>query len=173
MIRTAILTVSDRSAAGRREDRSVQAVREVLATGPFVEVDYQVVPDEQAIIRSKLRILTEGDGVDLVLTTGGTGLALRDRTPEATLEVVERTVPGLAEAMRAAGARDDPRAWLSRSVVGVRRSTLVVNLPGSPLGAQTSLAAIAGILPHAVDIVQGRTGQGGTRPPAAPDDGHA
>jgi molybdenum cofactor synthesis domain-containing protein len=142
MIRTAILTVSDRSAAGRREDRSVQAVREVLATGPFVEVDYQVVPDEQAIIRSKLRILTEGDGVDLVLTTGGTGLALRDRTLEATLEVVERPVPGLAEAMRAAGAR-------------------------------SSLAAIAGILPHAVDVVQGRTGEGGTRPPAAPEDGHA
>ncbi|MFO8150184.1 MAG: MogA/MoaB family molybdenum cofactor biosynthesis protein [Trueperaceae bacterium] len=173
MIRTAILTVSDRSAAGRREDRSVQAVREVLATGPFVEVDYQVVPDEQAIIRSKLRILTEGDGVDLVLTTGGTGLALRDRTPEATLEVVERTVPGLAEAMRAGGARDDPRAWLSRSVVGVRRATLVVNLPGSPAGARSSLAAIAGVLPHAVDVVQGRTGEGGTRAPAAPEDGHA
>ncbi len=172
MIRTAILTVSDRSAAGRRDDRSVQALREVLATGPFVEVDYLVVPDEQAIIRSKLRILTEGEGVDLVLTTGGTGLALRDRTPEATLEVVERTVPGLAEAMRAAGARDDPRAWLSRAVVGVRRVTMVVNLPGSPAGARTSLAAIADVLPHAIDIVQGRGGETGGRPLAAPDDHH-
>ena len=171
MIRTAILTVSDRSAAGRREDRSVQALREVLATGPFVEVDYQVVADEQAIIRSKLRLLTEGEGVDLVLTTGGTGLALRDRTPEATLEVVERSVPGLAEAMRAAGAREDPRASLSRGVVGVRRATLVVNLPGSPAGARASLAAIAGVLPHAVDVVQGRSGSG-DRPPAAPDDWH-
>jgi molybdopterin adenylyltransferase len=171
MIRTAILTVSDRSAAGRREDLSVQALREVLAQGPFVEVDYQVVPDEQAIIRSKLRILTEG-GVDLVLTTGGTGLALRDRTPEATLEVVERTVPGLAEAMRAAGARDDPRAWLSRAVVGVRRSTMVVNLPGSPAGARASLAAIAGVLPHAIDVVQARAAGGGGPAPAAPADGH-
>jgi molybdopterin adenylyltransferase len=169
MIRTAILTVSDRSAAGQREDRSVQALREVLSEGPFVEVEYQVVPDEQAIIRSKLRILTEG-GIDLVLTTGGTGLALRDRTPEATLEVVERVVPGLAEAMRAGGARDDARAWLSRGVVGVRKSTLVVNLPGSPAGARASLAAIARVLPHAVDVLQGRGGSGPA--PAAPADGH-
>jgi molybdopterin adenylyltransferase len=171
MIRTAILTVSDRSAAGQREDRSVQALREVLSEGPFVEVEYQVVPDEQAIIRSKLRILTEG-GIDLVLTTGGTGLALRDRTPEATLEVVERVVPGLAEAMRAAGARDDARAWLSRGIVGVRKSTLVVNLPGSPTGARASLAAIAGVLPHAVDVLQGREAGGPGPAPAAPADGH-
>jgi len=171
MIRTAILTVSDSSAAGRREDRSVHAVREVLALGPFVEVDYQVVPDEQALIRSRLRILTES-GVDLVVTTGGTGLALRDRTPEATLEVVERIVPGLAEAMRAAGAREDPRAWLSRGVVGVRKSTLVVNLPGSPDGARSSLAAIAAVLPHAVDVVQGRVAGGPGPAPAAPRDGH-
>jgi molybdopterin adenylyltransferase len=171
MIRTAILTVSDRSAAGQREDRSVQALREVLAQGPFVEVDYHVVPDEQPIIRSKLRILTEG-GIDLVLTTGGTGLALRDRTPEATLEVVERVVPGLAEAMRAEGARDDPRAWLSRGIVGVRKSTLVVNLPGSPTGARASFAAIARVLPHAVDVLQGRVADGPGAAPAAPADGH-
>jgi len=170
MIRTAILTVSDRSAAGRREDRSVQALREVLATGPFVEVDYQVVPDEQAMIRSKLRLLTDGDDVDLVLTTGGSGLAVRDRTPEATLEVIERTVPGLAEAMRAAGSREDPRAWLSRSVAGVRRATLIVNLPGSPAGARSSLSAIAAVLPHAVDVIQARGGERGA--PAAPDDWH-
>lgn len=157
MIRTALLTVSDRSAAGRREDRSVQAVREVLATGPFVEVDYQVVPDEQAMIRSKLRIMTEDDTVDLVLTTGGTGLAPRDRTPEATLEVVERVIPGLAERMRAVGVAADPRAALSRGVVGVRRGTLVVNLPGSPAGARTSFAAVADVLEHAIDQLQGRT----------------
>lgn len=171
MIRTAILTVSDSSAAGRREDRSVHALREVLAQGPFVEVDYQVVPDEQAMIRAKLRILTES-GIDLVVTTGGTGLALRDRTPEATLEVVERTVPGLAEAMRAEGGRDDPRAWLSRGVVGVRRTTLVVNLPGSPAGARASLAAIVRVLPHAVDVIQGRSAGGPGSEPAAPHDGH-
>lgn len=157
MIRTALLTVSDRSAAGRREDRSVQALREVLATGPFVEVDYQVVPDEQAMIRSKLRIMTEDDTVDLVLTTGGTGLAPRDRTPEATLEVVERVIPGLSELMRAVGVREDPRAALSRGVVGVRRGSLIVNLPGSPIGARSSLVAVVGVLEHAIDQIQGRT----------------
>jgi molybdopterin adenylyltransferase len=165
MIRTALLTVSDRSAAGRREDRSVQALREVLATGPFVEVDYQVVPDEQAMIRSKLRIMTEDDTVDLVLTTGGTGLAPRDRTPEATLEVVERVIPGLSETMRAVGVREDPRAALSRGVVGVRRGSLIVNLPGSPDGARTSLVAVIGVLEHAIDQIQGRTGH-----PATDDD---
>ncbi len=157
MIRTALLTVSDRSAAGRREDRSVQALREVLATGPFVEVDYQVVPDEQAMIRSKLRIMTEDDTVDLVLTTGGTGLAPRDRTPEATLEVVERVIPGLSEVMRAAGVRENPHAALSRGIVGVRRGSLIVNLPGSPGGARSSFAAVVGVLEHAIDQIQGRT----------------
>lgn len=165
MIRTALLTVSDRSAAGRREDRSVQALREVLATGPFVEVDYQVVPDEQAMIRSKLRIMTEDDTVDLVLTTGGTGLAPRDRTPEATLEVVERVIPGLAELMRAVGVQEDPRAALSRAVVGVRRGSLIVNLPGSPRGARTSLVAVIGVLEHTIDQIQGRTAH-----PATDDD---
>ncbi len=165
MIRTALLTVSDRSAAGRREDRSVQALREVLATGPFVEVDYQVVPDEQAMIRSKLRIMTEDDTVDLVLTTGGTGLAPRDRTPEATLEVVERVIPGLAERMRSVGVGEDPRAALSRGIVGVRRGSLIVNLPGSPAGARTSLVAVLGVLQHAIDQIQGRTAH-----PATDDD---
>jgi len=166
MVRTAILTVSDRSAAGTREDTSVQELRRLLASGPFIEVDYQVVPDEQAMIRAKLRLWSDQDTVDLVLTTGGTGLALRDRTPEATLEVVERQVPGLAELMRARGAASNPLAALSRSVVGVRRNTLIVNLPGSPKGAAESLEAILNVLPHAVDIILGETR-------SAPRDHHA
>jgi molybdenum cofactor synthesis domain-containing protein len=155
MVRTAILTVSDRGAAGQREDTSVQEIRRLLQAGPFVEVDYQVVPDEQAMIRAKLRLWCDQDTVDLVLTNGGTGLALRDRTPEATREVIEREVPGLAELMRAHSVASNPHAALSRGLVGIRRRTLVVNLPGSPRGARESLEAVIGVLPHAIDTILG------------------
>lgn len=156
MIRTALLTVSNRAADGQREDRSVRGLRELLASGPFVEVDYQVVPDEQAMIRSKLRLLADADGVDLVLTIGGTGLGLRERAPEATLEVLDRPVPGLPERMRAVGADDDPVALLSRGVAGVRGSTVIVNLPGEPERARRALAAVMAALPEAVAAVQVR-----------------
>ncbi|HEX7021423.1 MAG TPA: MogA/MoaB family molybdenum cofactor biosynthesis protein [Trueperaceae bacterium] len=165
MIRTAILTVSDRGASGERVDTSVQEIRTLLQKGPFAEVDYQVVPDEQAMIRSKLRVWADGEGVDLILTTGGTGLALRDRTPEATREVIERDIPGMAELMRLAGMKKNRKAALSRGVCGVRRSTLIVNLPGSPKGAHESLEAILGILPHAVDTITGQK-------KSAPEDWH-
>lgn len=155
MIRTAILTVSDRGAAGEREDTTVGAVRNVLAAGPYVEVDYQLVPDEQALIRARLRLWCDSDEVDLILTNGGTGLGLRDRTPEATRDVIERDVPGIAELMRARGAQHSPLAALSRALAGVRRKTLIVNLPGSPDGARQSLEAVTGVLGHAVDLVAG------------------
>ncbi len=155
MIRTAILTVSDRGSSGQRVDTTVSELRTLLSQGPFSEVDYQIVPDEQAMIRSKLRIWAEGDAVDLVLTTGGTGLSLRDRTPEATREVIEREVPGLAELIRLTGMQKNRKAALSRAVAGVRRHTLIVNLPGSPKGARESLEAIIGILPHAIDTIVG------------------
>src|SRR5690606_41925215 len=96
MVRPAILSVSDKGAAGEREDGSAQAIRQLLKDGPFVEVDYQLVPDEQALLRAKLRLWTDSDGVDLVLTTGGTGLSRKDRTPEETDEVIEPRAPGLA-----------------------------------------------------------------------------
>jgi molybdenum cofactor synthesis domain-containing protein len=156
MIRTALLSVAGRAVGGQHEDRSVQAIREVLAAGAFVEVDFQVVPDEQALIRAKLRLLTEDDAVDLVLTTGGIGLAPRDRAPEATLEVVEREIPGIAEAMRAAAAHVDPRGVLGRGVAGVRRGTLVVNLPASPESARAALTAVAPVLAAASAAVRGR-----------------
>lgn len=165
MVRTSILTVSDRGAAGQREDASAQEIRKILQAGPFVEVDYQVLPDEQAMVRAKLRVWSDSDKIDLILTTGGTGIATRDRTPEATRDVVEREVPGLAEAMRAAGAATSPLALLSRGIAGIRSRTLIVNLPGSPRGAGESLAAIIGVLPHAVDLLR-------ARPANAPDDWH-
>lgn len=155
MYRTAILTVSDEGAAGRREDTTVQALRDVLDDGPFVEVDYELVPDEQARIRAKLRLWSDADDVDLILTCGGTGLSRRDRTPEATREVIDRDVPGLAEWMRAEGARSTPLAVLSRGVAGTRRGTLIVNLPGNPRGASEALSALLPVLPHALDVIQG------------------
>ncbi|MDF1523681.1 MAG: molybdopterin-binding protein [Trueperaceae bacterium] len=151
MIRTALLTVSDRGAGGPAEDRTVQAIREVLAGGSFVEVDYQVVPGEQARIRAKLRVLTENADVDLVLTVGGVGLAPRDRLPEAMAEVAERQVPGLVAAMQAAATRIDPLAALARLAVAVRRDTLVVNLPETADAARAALATIAGVLPTACE----------------------
>ncbi len=155
MVRTALLTVSDKGAALMREDATAQAIRQVLSSGPFVEVDYQLVPDEQAMIRAKLRLWSDSPNVDLVLTSGGTGLGIRDRTPEATAEVIERHVPGIAEAIRAHGAVGNPHAYLSRAMAGVRRTTLIVNLPGSPAGAADALRAVVGILPHAVDVIRG------------------
>ena len=158
MLRTALLRVTDRTSAGRTDDRTVQAVREVLAQGPFVEVDYQAVPDEQALVRAKLRLLSESDHVDLVLTVGGIGLAPRDRTPEATLEVVEREVPGVAAAMRAAAAAVAPRAVLGRGVAGARRGTLVLNLPTDADAARAAFAAVAAVLPDAAATLRGEGG---------------
>jgi molybdenum cofactor synthesis domain-containing protein len=180
MIRTALLTVSDRGAGGPVEDQTVQAIREVLAGGPFVEVDYQVVPGEQARIRAKLRLLTENADVDLVLTVGGVGLAPRDRLPEAMAEVAERQVPGLVAAMQAAATGVDPVAALARLAVAVRRDTLVVNLPETPDAARAALATVAGVLPVAcADLKRralGAEGPGeaaGDRSSEAPVDGPA
>ncbi|MDZ7705418.1 MAG: MogA/MoaB family molybdenum cofactor biosynthesis protein [Trueperaceae bacterium] len=155
MVRTAILTVSDKGSKGERVDTSVEEIRKLLAEGPFTEVDYQIVPDEQAMIRARLRMWSDNGNVDVVLTTGGTGLALRDRTPEATADVIEREVPGLAELMRIVGMQKNRKASLSRGLVGVRNQTLIVNLPGSPKGAKESLGAIIKVIPHAIDIMAG------------------
>jgi molybdopterin adenylyltransferase len=161
----AILTVSDRGASGQRQDTTADEIRAALASGPFDEVDYQIVPDEQAMIRARLRLWSDGGAVDLILTTGGTGLAQRDRTPEATREVVEREIPGLSELMRLVGMQRTPLAALSRGICGVRGKTLIVNLPGSPKGARESLEAILGVLPHTVDTITGEKR-------AAPEDWH-
>lgn len=153
MIRTAILTVSDRGAAGEREDTSADEIRSLLGE-VFTETASEIVPDEPERVRAQLQAWADSGEIDLIVTTGGTGLSPRDRTPEATRAVLDLEVPGLGEVMRAEGVKNNPKAALSRGLVGARKGTLIVNLPGSPKGARESLAAILGVLPHAVDTLR-------------------
>ena len=152
--RAAVITVSDRASAGVYEDGTGPAVAAFLAGHGYEVVWTRVVPDERADIEAALVEAAEKD-VALVLTCGGTGFSPRDVTPEATEAVCERRVPGLPEAMRAASARITDRAWLSRATAGIRRRTLVVNLPGSPCAAVENLEAVVGPLAHGLDILRG------------------
>lgn len=159
MKRAVVLTISDSSFAGQREDLSGPAVAQALRDRGWEVTATRVLPDEIAQIRQAFEELAEDPHLSAVFTTGGTGLAPRDVTPEATRLVVEREVPGLAELMRSEGFEHTRRAALSRGVVGVRKRLLIVNLPGSPKGAMESLEAIADLLPHAVELVRGGTTQ--------------
>jgi molybdopterin adenylyltransferase len=160
-IRTAILTISDKASAGQRADLSGPAIRETLvSSGLEVSVvEERVIPDEQLQIAENLFHLSEREDVDLILTTGGTGLAPRDVTPQATLDTIDYEVPGIAEVMRAESVRVTPAGMLSRGVAGVRKRTLIVNLPGSPKAVKETLAAIAAALPHAVSTLRGEVGE--------------
>lgn len=150
-----MLTVSDSSHRGERADASGPAVSEVLSQRGFRVVASEVVPDEQKLIEVALVRLAQA--ARLVVTTGGTGIAARDVTPDATLAVCERVLPGVAERMRAEGARKTPTAILSRAVCAVRGASLVLNLPGSPAGATESLLAVIDVLPHALELLAGKT----------------
>jgi molybdenum cofactor synthesis domain-containing protein len=150
-IRAGILTVSDKGARGERTDTAGPAVAAVLDSIGAEAAELAILPDDRAQIGAKLRNWADEAKLDLILTAGGTGLSPRDVTPEATLDVAERLVPGLAEAMRAEGRKSTHLSSLSRAVAVVRGRTLIVNLPGSERGARESLEAILDILPHAID----------------------
>jgi molybdopterin adenylyltransferase len=152
-----VFTISDSASRGERQDLSGPAAREELQKAGCEVRDVQIVPDEFEIIQRKLIEQSQAPDIDLIVTTGGTGLAPRDVTPEATAAVIEKAVPGLAELMRREGMKASPRAALSRAVVGVRNKTLIINLPGSVKGVRESLAAISGILGHALEVISGNT----------------
>ncbi len=155
MLRFAILTVSDRSARGAREDRSGPALAEAVRARGWEVAHTAILADDLPTLRDTLARWADSDAYDVILTTGGTGFAPRDITPEATLAVVERLAPGLAEAMRAASLQITPHAMLSRAVAGIRGATLIINLPGSPKAALENLEVIAPVLPHAVSLLRG------------------
>ena len=162
MFTVGILTISDRGSRGERQDKSGEAIREILSGTDVSVLNYDMVPDEKDLIMEKLVKWADADDLDVVITTGGTGLTPRDVTPEATLAVVDRIVPGFAEAMRAEGLKKTPHAMLSRAVVGTRRKCLIVNLPGSPKAVHECLQVILPALPHAVETLKGQSNECGT-----------
>nr|WP_296008264.1 MOSC domain-containing protein [uncultured Blautia sp.] len=153
--KTAVLTLSDKGAAGEREDKSGPLIREIIEKEIYLVVDQRVLPDEQKTIEETLIHLCDRLKVDLILTTGGTGFSLRDRTPEATIAVADRMAPGIAEAIRAYSMQITNRAMLSRGVSALRGQTLIINLPGSPKAVKESLDCILPALPHGLEILKG------------------
>jgi molybdenum cofactor synthesis domain-containing protein len=152
-MRFAILTISDRSARGERADLSGKALADLVAGQGWEIAQMGIVPDEASQIQQQLTQWADSHIADVILTTGGTGFSPRDVTPEATSAVLDRPTPGLAEAMRAASIAKTPHAMLSRAVAGIRGTTLIVNLPGSPTGAVENLQVILSVLPHAVELL--------------------
>ena len=157
MTNAAVLTISDSVSAGARTDRSGPAVRERLEQLGWSVSVMEAIPDEASAIAARLATLADGGQVSAIFTTGGTGVAPRDVTPEATRAVIDREIPGLGELMRARGRQATPLAVLSRSVAGTRGRVLIVNLPGSPKGAVESLDAIVELVPHVLELLRGRT----------------
>lgn len=153
MIKAAILTLSDKGSRGERKDESGPLIKKLLKKIGAEVVSYDILPDEKALIKKRLISLCKK--ADLILTTGGTGPSPRDVTPEATLEVIEREMPGIAEAMRYKGLKKTDHAMLSRAVAGIRGDTLIINLPGSPKAVKENLNVILNVLPHAIEKIKG------------------
>jgi molybdenum cofactor synthesis domain-containing protein len=161
MFTTGILTISDKGSRGERQDKSGEAIREILSSMDVRIVNYDIIPDEKELIVEKLVKWVDEDDLDVLITTGGTGLTPRDVTPEATLAVVDRIVPGFAEAMRAESLKKTPMAMLSRAVAGTRGKCLIINLPGSTKAVRECLEVILPALPHAVETLEGQAGECG------------
>ena len=158
-MRAAIITLSDAGSAGRREDKSGPVIRELLEGADYEIVHTALLPDGVEPLAGELKRLCDGDLADLILTTGGTGFSPRDLTPEATRSVVERPAPGIAEAMRWQSLQITPRAMLSRAEAGIRKGTLIVNLPGSPKAVRECLEFILPALGHGLEILKGTAGE--------------
>jgi molybdopterin adenylyltransferase len=167
MISAGVLTVSDKGSRGEREDRSGPGIRTMLAGIGAEVVRSAIVPDEIYAIADCLREWADREGLDLILTTGGTGFSQRDVTPEATAPLLERAAPGISEAIRAEGRKKTPHAMLSRGTAGIRGRTLIVNLPGSPRGVEESLSAVLPALRHGIEILRGEARECGSAPPGA------
>jgi molybdopterin adenylyltransferase len=155
MRRAAVLTISDRGSRGERDDLSGPAVQDMLRNAGFTISHHEVLPDDRTLIQECLRSLADDSCVDLIVTTGGTGLTPRDVTPEATLAVIERQIPGIGEAMRSSSLAKTPYAMLSRAVAGTRGRTLIINLPGSLRGARENLQVVLPALEHALNKITG------------------
>lgn len=159
MISTAILTISDKGSQNLREDLTGPAIQNILPKDNFSIVYYKIIPDEMELIKKELLYLSDSLNVNLILTNGGTGFSKRDVTPEATLSVIEKVVPGIPEAMRSASLKITPKAMLSRAVSGIRKNTLIINLPGSPKGAVENLEVVMTAIPHGIEILTGETSE--------------
>ena len=155
MLTAGVLTISDMGAAGDRQDASGPAIRELLEPLPAVIKCYEVIPDDTSLISSRLIHFADTLRLDLIVTTGGTGVGVRDFTPEATKAVIDREIPGMAEVMRMESLKKTPHAMISRAVVGIRGRSLIVNLPGSPRAVRENLSAILPAIPHAIAKIKG------------------
>ncbi len=154
-LRAGVLTISDLGARGERQDTSGAAIRELLTSIGVEIIKYEIVPDERETISGHLIEWADETALDLIVTTGGTGLAPRDVTPEATRDVIRYEVPGIAEVMRQEGLKATPMSMISRSVAGVRGCTLIINLPGSPKGVRENLTVVLPVLRHALELLSG------------------
>ncbi|EDU36876.1 molybdenum cofactor biosynthesis protein [Clostridium sporogenes] len=159
MIKTAIVTISDKGSKGERKDETGKVLQDILEKEGYKVEEYKIIPDEINIISEELIKLCDEKKVNLIITNGGTGFSKRDVTPEATEKVIEKHVPGFGEAMRASSLYITPKAILSRGIAGIRKDSLIINLPGSPKAAVENLQAVLGAIPHGIEILLGEASE--------------